>query len=63
MQQMKYEEAVNRLEEIVKKMENDELDVDQMAQQLKEAQQLIKLCKDRLTKVDADIKAVMDAQQ
>lgn len=63
MQQMRYEEAVNRLEEIVKKMENDELDIDQMAQQLKEAQQLIKLCKDRLTKVDADIKAVMDAQQ
>lgn len=63
MQQMKYEEAVSCLEEIVKKMENDELDIDQMAQQLKEAQQLIKLCKDRLTKVDADIKAVMDAQQ
>lgn len=63
MQQMKYEEAVSRLEEIVKKMENDELNIDQMAQQLKEAQQLIKLCKDRLTKVDADIKAVMDAQQ
>jgi exodeoxyribonuclease VII small subunit len=63
MQQMKYEEAVSRLEEIVKKMENDELDIDQMAQQLKEAQQLIKLCKDRLTKVDADIKAVIDAQQ
>ena len=59
---MKYEEAVSRLEEIVKKMENDELDIDQMAQQLKEAQQLIQLCKDRLTKVDADIKAVMDEE-
>ncbi|MBR5036942.1 MAG: exodeoxyribonuclease VII small subunit [Prevotella sp.] len=60
--QLKYEEAVSRLEEIVKKMENDELDIDQMAQQLKEAQQLIRLCKDRLTKVDADIKAVMDEE-
>ena len=60
--QMKYEEAISRLEEIVKKMENDELDIDQMAQQLKEAQQLIQLCKDRLTKVDADIKAVMDEE-
>ena len=59
---MKYEEAVSRLEEIVKKMENDELDIDQMAQQLKEAQRLIRLCKDRLTKVDADIKAVMDEE-
>ena len=63
MHEMKYEEAVSRLEEIVKKLENDELDIDQMAQQLKEAQQLIRLCKDRLTKVDADIKTVMDAQQ
>ena len=61
-EQMKYEEAASRLEEIVKKMENDELDIDQMAQQLKEAQQLIRLCKDRLTKVDADIKAVMDEE-
>jgi exodeoxyribonuclease VII small subunit len=41
-------------------MESDELGIDQMAAQLKEAQQLIRLCKDRLTKVDADIKAVMD---
>ena len=60
MSKMNYEDAVKRLEEIVKKMESDELGIDQMAAQLKEAQQLIRLCKDRLTKVDADIKAVMD---
>lgn len=59
MKTMNYETAVERLEEIVKKMENDELDVDQMAQQLKEAQQLIRLCKDKLTKVDAEIREVM----
>ena len=62
-EELKYEAAFAELQTIVRKMENDELDIDQMAQQLKEAQQLIKLCKDRLTKVDADIKAVMDAQQ
>lgn len=60
MSKMNYEDAVKRLEEIVKKMESDDLGIDQMAAQLKEAQQLIRLCKDRLTKVDADIKAVMD---
>ena len=59
MKTMNYETAVERLEEIVKKMENDELDVDQMAQQLKEAQQLIRLCKNKLTKVDAEIREVM----
>ena len=59
METVNYEAAVRRLEEIVKKLENDELDVDQMSVQLKEAQQLISQCKERLTKVDADIKAIL----
>lgn len=59
-QEMKYEEAVRRLEDIVRKMENDELDIDTMASQLKEAQQLIKLCKARLTKADEEIKKILD---
>ena len=62
MQQMKYEEAVNRLEEIVKKMENDELDIDQLSTQLKRAQELIKLCKDKLTKTETDIKNILSEQ-
>ncbi len=57
---MKYEEAVKQLEEIVYKMENDELDIDTMSEQLKTAQKLIKLCKDRLTKADEEIKKILD---
>lgn len=53
---VKYEEAVRRLEEIVAKMENDEYDIDELAANLKTAQQLIKLCRDKLTKTDAEIK-------
>ena len=34
---MKYEEAMRQLQEIVRKMENDELDIDQMTEQLKRA--------------------------
>ena len=44
---MKYEEAMRQLQEIVHKMENDELDIDQMTEQLKRAQELIKLCRDK----------------
>ena len=58
--EMKYEEAVRQLEEIVAKMESNELDVDSLSQQLKTAQKLIKLCKDKLTKTDAEIKAVLE---
>ena len=42
----KYEAAFAELQTIVRKMENDELDIDQMAEELKRAQELIKLCKD-----------------
>ena len=56
---VKYEEAVRRLEEIVAKKENDEYDIDELAANPKTAQQLIKLCRDKLTKTDAEIKKLL----
>ena len=58
-QELKYEAAFAELQAIVRKMENDELDIDQMSEQLKRAQQLIKLCKDKLTKTDEEIKKIL----
>jgi exodeoxyribonuclease VII small subunit len=55
----KYEEAVYELEQIVNRMENDELDIDTMSEQLKRAQILIKLCKEKLTKTDEEIKKIL----
>jgi len=61
----RYEQAYQELQTIVRHMENDELDIDQMSEQLKRAQQLIKLCKDKLTKTDKEIKKILaeDYQQ
>jgi exodeoxyribonuclease VII small subunit len=56
---LKYEALMAELQAIVKKMESDELDVDQLSEQLKRAQELIKLCKDKLTKTEADIKRIL----
>ena len=56
-----YEEAVSQLEEIVKKMESGELDIDMMSTELKNAQQLIKLCKDKLTKTDEEITKILES--
>jgi exodeoxyribonuclease VII small subunit len=58
----KYEEALQELQTIVRRMENDELDIDQLSTQLKRAQELIKLCKDKLTKTEADIKSILSEQ-
>lgn len=55
---MKYEEAIIQLEDIVRKMENDEYSIDEIAVQLKEAQRLIKFCKDKLTKTEAEIQKI-----
>jgi exodeoxyribonuclease VII small subunit len=40
-------------------MENDELDIDQISEQLKRAQQLIKFCKNKLTQTEEDIKKIL----
>ena len=58
-EELKYEAAYAELQTIVRRMENDELDIDQMSEQLKRAQQLIKLCKDKLTKTDEEIKKIL----
>lgn len=57
---MTYEAALIQLEDIVRRMENDELDIDNMASQLKQAQKLVRLCRDRLNSADAEIKKLLD---
>mgnify|MGYP002525375225 CR=1 FL=1 len=61
-EQLKYEAAFQELQTIVHKMENDELDIDQMTTQLRRAQQLISLCKEKLTKTDEEIKKILAAE-
>ena len=58
----KYEDAIRQLEDNVTKLENNELEIDVMPSQLKKAQELIKLCKDKLTQTDAEIKKVTESQ-
>ena len=56
---MKYEEAIKNLESIVSMMGSGKLDLDQLEEKLKEAQQLIKLCRDKLTKTDEEISKLL----
>lgn len=57
-EELKYEEALAQLETIVRKMESNEFDIDELAVQLKTAQRLIKFCKDKLTKTEAEIQKI-----
>ena len=55
-EELKYDEAFAQLQDIVRKMENDEYSIDEIAVQLQTAQRLIKFCKDKLTKTEEEIR-------
>ena len=57
---MTYEKAMSRLEEIVKKIEGGEMDIDSLAANLKEAKTLVEYCKEKLTKVEAEVNKCLD---
>lgn len=61
MEKISYEQAIEELETIVSKMESGELNLDAITEKLKRAQKLIKLCKDRLTKTDEEIKKILSS--
>jgi len=56
---MKYEEAVRELESLVEKMGNGDIDIDVLAENLKKAQNLLKMCKDKLTKTEDEIQKLL----
>lgn len=52
---MTYSQAIKRLEEIVKLIESNQIEIDQLAEKIKEANQIIAYCTDKLTKADQEI--------
>ena len=55
-----YSEAVNQIEEILHKMENDELDVDELTKLVGNASDLIKYCKSRLFETEQEIEKILN---
>lgn len=60
---LKYEEAMTRLENIVADMENGNLDIDSLCEKVKSAQKLIKMCRDKLTRTDEEIRKILTDNQ
>ena len=60
---IKYEEALAQLETIVRKMEANEYDIDELAAQLKTAQRLIAFCKNKLTMTEAELLKIQQLEE
>ncbi|HBG62561.1 MAG: exodeoxyribonuclease VII small subunit [Omnitrophica WOR_2 bacterium GWF2_38_59] len=60
MVENKYSKAIKKLEDIIEKIENEEIDVDELSDKVKEAVSLIKVCKDKIEKAELEVKKVVD---
>ena len=60
MAEVKYSKSIKKLEEIIEKIENDEIDVDELSASVKEAVSLIKICKGKIEKAECEVKKVVD---
>ncbi|MBR4918255.1 MAG: exodeoxyribonuclease VII small subunit [Bacteroidales bacterium] len=54
-EELTYTEAFGQLQAIVKRMEDADISVDDLADHIKQASKLIKICKDKLTKIEQEV--------
>ena len=60
MAEVKYGKSIKKLEEIIEKIESEEIDVDELSVSVKEAVSLIKTCKNKIEKAELEVKKVVD---
>lgn len=58
-----YSEAIARLEGIVRQIDNNELEIDALAEKIKEANEIIAFCSDKLTKADREIEKLLSEKR
>jgi exodeoxyribonuclease VII small subunit len=56
---LSYKEAVAEIEEILAKIENEELDVDMLSENVKRVSALIKFCKDKLRATEEEVNKIL----
>ena len=54
-----YKEAVIEIELIIKQLENNELDVDELSDKVKRVSQLVTLCKEKLHNTEQEIDKIL----
>jgi len=57
--EMRYEEAMERLEQIVAQIEGNKLDIDQIGEKMKEAKGLIAFCREKLYRTEQEIGQIL----
>ena len=54
-----YTEAFEELQDMVKKMENEDISFDDLTKSIDSANELIKICKEKLSKTEAEVNKII----
>jgi len=54
-----YKAAMTEVEQILEKIEKEELDVDELAEKVKRVSELLKICKDKLMKTNEQVEQIL----
>lgn len=57
--EISYNQAIREVESILAKIENQELDVDELAGQLKRVSELIKICRNKLFTAEKEVEKIL----
>ncbi len=57
---LKYEVALERLQEIVSLLEQKEIKIDDLADKVKEAKALVEFCREKLDKTEEEINKIIE---
>ncbi len=60
---MTYQEAVDKIEGILQKIEEEELDVDDLKDQVKQVSKLIEICKKKLHNTEAEVEKILSSME
>ena len=55
-----YSESIRELEEILRKMQSDQCDIDNLAEYTRRASELIKECRQRLTATEQELATILE---
>lgn len=56
---VKYSDAISEIEEIITKIENEECDVDDLAEKVKRISTLLKICREKLQNTNEQVEQIL----
>ena len=60
-EELRFSQAMERLEGILRRIEEEEVDIDELGVRLEEASKLIELCRAKIRKADVEVTQIVQA--